>query len=260
MKHFLASVVFVVLLLSAAAIAHLSGAPPACTGAPGEGTCANAGCHDSYPVNSGQGYAMVNRCDLGNPYIGASMWLTVLVRYPAAQSWGYELTALDSLGNAAGNFFAIDSTGQVITASGRIYATHTQAGTHQDEWFIRWEAPDTNAGILRVYLTAVAANGDDLSNGDRVFTSVQMVCPDCFVEYWCDLSGDVNDNGSVSSADIIAMVNYIFKGIPFASGPANGDVNCTGFLTASDIIYLVNYVFKGGPAPCDPTCIVPLEC
>jgi len=28
------------------------------------------------------------------------------------------------------------------------------------------------------------------------------------------------------------------------------DANCTGTVTSADIIYLVNYVFKGGPLPC----------
>jgi hypothetical protein len=27
-------------------------------------------------------------------------------------------------------------------------------------------------------------------------------------------------------------------------------VNCTGAVNSADIIYMVNHVFKGGPAPC----------
>ena len=30
-----------------------------------------------------------------------------------------------------------------------------------------------------------------------------------------------------------------------------------GVVTAADIIYMVQYVFKGGPAPCDPCTIIP---
>ena len=72
------------------------------------------------------------------------------------------------------------------------------------------------------------------------------------------LSGDVNNNGTITSADIIYLVNYVFKGgaapLPCA---ANGDVNCSGTITSADIIYLVNYVFKGGAAPCNICTIVP---
>jgi len=67
--------------------------------------------------------------------------------------------------------------------------------------------------------------------------------------------GDVNDDGTINSADLIYMVNYIFK-----SGPdplpmrTVGDANCTGGLGGSDIIYLVNYIFKGGQPPARATC------
>jgi hypothetical protein len=68
---------------------------------------------------------------------------------------------------------------------------------------------------------------------------------------FCDfIRGDANWNGTVTSSDIIYLVNYVFKG-----GPAplpivdSGDVNCNASISSSDIIFLVNYVFKGGPAP-----------
>lgn len=66
------------------------------------------------------------------------------------------------------------------------------------------------------------------------------------------MTGDVNNNGSITSADIIYLVNYVFKGgsapIPCA---AVGDVNCDGAITSSDIIFAVNFVFKSGPPMCD---------
>jgi hypothetical protein len=66
------------------------------------------------------------------------------------------------------------------------------------------------------------------------------------------ITGDPNLDGSITAADIIYMVNYVFKGgpepLPVA---AAGDVNCDGSATASDVIYLVGHVFKGGPAPCN---------
>jgi hypothetical protein len=66
------------------------------------------------------------------------------------------------------------------------------------------------------------------------------------------LAGDVNNSGSITSADIIYLVGFVFKGGP-APLPCNenGDVQCSGSVTSADIIYLVGFVFKGGPAPCD---------
>lgn len=72
------------------------------------------------------------------------------------------------------------------------------------------------------------------------------------------LSGDINLSGAITSADIIALVNYVFKGgaAPLPC-PAAGDVNCSGGVTSADIIALVNYVFKGGAAPCNICSIIP---
>lgn len=72
------------------------------------------------------------------------------------------------------------------------------------------------------------------------------------------MTGDVNNNGAITSADIIYLVNFVFKGgatpIPCT---ASGDVNCNGAVTSADIIYLVNFVFKGGAAPCNVCTLVP---
>jgi len=71
------------------------------------------------------------------------------------------------------------------------------------------------------------------------------------------VAGDVNVSGALTSADIIYLVNFVFKGdVAPLPCTANGDVNCSGAVTSADIIYMVNHVFKGQPAPCD-ICNVP---
>jgi hypothetical protein len=57
--------------------------------------------------------------------------------------------------------------------------------------------------------------------------------------------GDLNDDGQVTSADIITFVGYVFRSGP-PPGGTQGDVNCDGRETASDIVLMVNFVFKGG--------------
>jgi hypothetical protein len=66
------------------------------------------------------------------------------------------------------------------------------------------------------------------------------------------LTGDVNVDALLTSADIISLVNYVFKGGP-APLPIElaGDIDCSGAVTSGDIISMVNHVFKSGPAPCD---------
>jgi hypothetical protein len=63
------------------------------------------------------------------------------------------------------------------------------------------------------------------------------------------LAGDTNGDGSITAADIVVMVNYIFKGGAAPSPVAVADVNASCTVTSADVIYLVNYVFKSGPAP-----------
>jgi len=66
------------------------------------------------------------------------------------------------------------------------------------------------------------------------------------------IDGDLNGSLTVTSSDIISLVNYVFKGgaepEPCA---ANGDVNCSGAVSSADVITLVNFVFKAGAPPCD---------
>lgn len=62
--------------------------------------------------------------------------------------------------------------------------------------------------------------------------------------------GDANSDGGVNIADIVYLVNYLFK-----TGPLplpildSGDANCDGGVNVADIIYLVAYLFKAGPKP-----------
>src|SRR5574341_301640 len=62
------------------------------------------------------------------------------------------------------------------------------------------------------------------------------------------INGDVNSDDKINLADIMFLVNYIFKGgnapIPLKAG----DLNCDTSIILSDIIYLVNYIFKAGPS------------
>jgi hypothetical protein len=65
--------------------------------------------------------------------------------------------------------------------------------------------------------------------------------------------GDANRDLTITSADVIFLVNHTFKGgpEPECNGLA-GDTNCSGEINSTDIILLVNYVFKSGPEPCSP--------
>jgi hypothetical protein len=67
------------------------------------------------------------------------------------------------------------------------------------------------------------------------------------------ICGDANGDGVVGPADVVFLINYLFRpGSPPPDPLAAGDVNCDGVVNAADIVYLLNYFFRNGFAPCDP--------
>ncbi len=64
-------------------------------------------------------------------------------------------------------------------------------------------------------------------------------------------NGDATGDNNLTLPDIIAIVNYIFKGGQITGSIGYAECNCDGKITLSDVIQLVNYVFKSGPLPCE---------
>jgi hypothetical protein len=64
------------------------------------------------------------------------------------------------------------------------------------------------------------------------------------------IRGDANGDGVINSADVVYLINYLFKGGPPPEPLEAGDVNCDGIINSADVVYLINYLFKGGPPPC----------
>ena len=64
------------------------------------------------------------------------------------------------------------------------------------------------------------------------------------------MCGDINADNNFSAADIILLVNYVFKGGAGPVVPGHGDTNCDGVTTSADIIRMVNFVFKASTPPC----------
>jgi len=64
-----------------------------------------------------------------------------------------------------------------------------------------------------------------------------------------DVRGDANGDGTINSADVVYLINYLFKGGPAPDPLWVGDCNCDEVLNSADVVYLINYLFKGGPPP-----------
>jgi hypothetical protein len=131
---------------------------------------------------------------------------------------------------------------------------------HGDEWL--WSVTFTPSDTGTIFVDSTAdyfpPHSQPVEANDALVGSLPLdFIPGRIVVLPCpyDQMGDVNQDDVLTSADLIYLINYMFK-----SGPdplperSIADVNCSGGLGGSDIIYLVNYVFKGGAAPC--ACIV----
>jgi hypothetical protein len=62
-------------------------------------------------------------------------------------------------------------------------------------------------------------------------------------------TGDANQDGTINIADVVFLINFLFKGgkapDPLALGDPSGDC----LVNSADVTYLVNYLFKNGPEP-----------
>jgi len=185
--------------------------------------------------------------------------IRVHVVQQGASRWGYQITSRDSTGAPMGHLEVVDSllTLKATDSLGHEYITHTTLGTFAGQtdssgtWWVHWTPQLDQYGKLWLYFAGVAADGDGSPAGDYVWAyslPVGVAIVDCGIT----LSGDLNNSSSVTSADIIFLVNFVFKsGPPPNWGPIQGDINCDGSDTAGDIIRLVNFVFKGGAPACD---------
>ena len=76
-------------------------------------------------------------------------------------------------------------------------------------------------------------------------------CSDYSYETLPHLKGDVNGDDQINSADIVYLINYLFKSGPAPDPLELGYVNCNDdVINSADVVYLIDYLFKGGPAPC----------
>jgi uncharacterized protein (TIGR03437 family) len=165
-----------------------TGAPAQHTGAPGEQTCAMAGCHVGTAVNSSSGNVAITWSGGANYVPGQRGKFTVTITDTGGgrMAFGFQAVAKQASNNAQAGSWMPGSGMQVICQDDRLppcraeaalqYITHTspsRAGTFEFDW----TPPATDVGEIRVYVAGNAANGNSLNTGDRIYTASVALTP-----------------------------------------------------------------------------------
>jgi len=64
--------------------------------------------------------------------------------------------------------------------------------------------------------------------------------------------GEVTGDEVINAADVVFLIDYLYKNGPAPEPLMTGDVNCDEVINSADVVYLINYLFKEGPSPCNP--------
>ena len=206
------------------------GAPPSSTGAPGEITCAESGCHDDGPIPMKHDAHLMNIQTPSGAFIpGDTALITINVKDADIHRFGFQMTAIDENGQSLGEFLITDPNHTQIMQNhvdlrDRQYVTYTKAGTQaqkvgEHEWSFKWIIPNTNARFAHFFLATVSANNDNRDKGDRVFLrdtvipikSMTSVHEETKVLF--ERKGDiltVNQDGNPFSIAMYSMLGYLY--------------------------------------------------
>lgn len=135
-------------------------------------------CHVSFGLNFGPGTFAIEAPSSYEP--GMTYVITIDLAQTGQARWGFQMTAIDGLLQGAGTFAPSDANTQrqiqFDSFTDRKYISHTEVGTavgqaNGNSWSFQWIAPDTDVGPVTFYAAGNAANNNNLSLGDYIYTT-----------------------------------------------------------------------------------------
>lgn len=161
-------------------MASASGPSPSNTNAPSENNCTS--CHGDFPLNSGTGNVTITGLP-PNYKINQEIPVTVTVNQAGATVFGFQMTAIDSLGRNVGTYTLppgpnppLQTDKAVVGAHQRLYVEHTENGItptmfDTKSWTFNWKLPGQRVGKVSLYVAGNAANGNGQLSGDFIYAS-----------------------------------------------------------------------------------------
>ena len=162
--------------------ANAGGPPIGNTGAPGNSTCAQAGCHVGPNNPFSTGISMDFGAG-GSTYTPGGARRTWNMTVPTASVYGFQITARRGSDerNTPGGTFTPGSGQAVLCADGDFrpvagcrastpieYLEHDGSPLRTNPISIQWTPPATNIGDIKIYVAANSANGNGQNTGDRI--------------------------------------------------------------------------------------------
>lgn len=159
--------------------------PTGYTGAPGEQTCAAAGCHAGNPTLNASDITLqaVGSPSLSSGYASSTQY-SLAVNAGSSASYGFSLTAVDGNGSAIGTF-ALTSPANTSLATGtanKQYVGHKNANSN-NAWAFRWTSPATTTDSVFFYLAVNQANGNSATTGDNIRLRTYVATANSFGPY-----------------------------------------------------------------------------
>lgn len=200
------------LLVLTGAVVNSGGAPSGRTGAPGNLTCADTGCHAGNDLNADGGSLSITAPTTWQP--GTPVDLELSVERNGAVRFGFSITVQDSNGDMVGAWELIPDQGTAFSEFGAdiSHITHSPAVSVENEktWQLRWIPPAADVGQITFYAAGNAANGFG-SSGDFIYTTALTLpsVSDVETQQWQVIPFDVDavyplPTGDRLSLDLVA--------------------------------------------------------
>ena len=163
---------FIVLNPKTYVVSNSSAPPSGKTGSVGDNGATCTGCHggSAIPV---LGW-VTSDIPIAGYAPGTTYTINVIATHAGAQEIGFEATAENTTGTSVGSLIVTDPGRTDIV--GTDYIGHIMAGVipiaaGTNHWTFNWVAPSSGTGDVTFYAAINAANGDNATGGDVIYTS-----------------------------------------------------------------------------------------
>jgi uncharacterized delta-60 repeat protein len=178
-------------------------------------------------------------------------WATIKYYPNGDTAWARRYNGPDNLWDGA-SALAVDKAGNVYVTgwSGSIetsddYTTIKYYPNGDTAWVRRYDGSGNSYDNARAIAVDGSGNVYVTGKSPGSGTSDDYAT----IKYFQALRGDATRDGIINGADVVYMINYLFRNGDPPNPMQAGDCNCDGSVGGGDVVYLINYLFRDGPPP-----------